>query len=320
MNPAARPSLTVVVPTHNPRPEFLPGLFRALAAQTLPSGRWELVVVDNASSPALAPDFSPLHARHVPTRLVREPRPGLTHARLAGFAAADAELVLLLDDDNLPAPDLLERALAFATENPRVGVFGGKIRPIHATPPPPWFASTGITLGCRDLGDAPLRVVPPVSEYPRSAPIGAGMVLRAAVARRYAEHVAAQPTVISDRRGSSLSSGGDCEIVLVALAAGWETAYVPELLVEHLIPASRLEPAYLCRLNHDSTRSWVTLLHRFSLNPWPPVHPATLPLRLARAWLRHRPWRGPLERIRWAGVRGLFAGRADLHRLRSRKS
>lgn len=317
---SSSPAISVVLPTHNPRPEFLPGLLRGLAEQTLAAERWELVVVDNASLPALAPDFSTLDARGVHARLVREPRLGLTQARLTGFADARADLILLLDDDNHPSADLLSRALAFAAGNPRVGVFGGKVLPRYAVPPPSWFASTGITLGCRDLGDQPLRAVPPVSEYPRSAPIGAGMVLRASVARRYADHVAAQATVITDRRGTSLSSGGDCEIVLVALAANWEAAYAPDLLIEHIIPAARLDPAYLCRLNHDATRSWVMLLHRFSLNRWPPVHPATLPLRLARAWLRTRPWRGPRERIHWAGIRGLFAGRADLHRLRSHPS
>lgn len=310
--------ISVVIPTHNPKPDLLPGLFHALAAQTLASGRWELVVVDNASIPALAPDFSPLTRLGIPCRLVQESKPGLTHARLAGFAAAVHSLIVLLDDDNLPRSDFLSRCLEFAVAHPEVGVFGGRSLPRYETPPPPWFASTGLGLGCRDLGNQPIfgRATPRPETYPRCAPIGAGMVLRREISRRYTEHVAACPDALTDRQGGNLSSGGDCEIVLVALFSGSDVAYAPDLILDHLISASRLEPHYLAKLNRASSRSWVLLLERFGMNPWPAISPITLPARLLRAWWRAKPWKGPAEYIAWAGAKGLFEGRADITRNR----
>ena len=307
--------ITVIIPTCNPRPELLPGLVAALARQTLSPARWEVFIVDNASREPLSPDLASLASLGVPAIVVREPRPGLTYARLAGFARATRPLIVMLDDDNLPRPDFLERALDFAARHPEAGTFGGRVRPVFAAPPPPWFEACGVSLGCQDFGDeekiTPAALRP--DAYPAHAPVGGGMVLRREVARSYAEHLSAQSgAVITDRQGGSLSSGGDCEIVLVGRRHGWATGYSPELFIEHLIPAGRLLPGYLARLNRESSRSWVRLLARHGINPWPPVRPATVPLRKLRAWFVHRAWRGPLPRIAWSGACGIFEGRADI--------
>ena len=42
--------VSVVVPTHNPRRDYLERVLEALAEQTLDRSRWEMVIVDNASS------------------------------------------------------------------------------------------------------------------------------------------------------------------------------------------------------------------------------------------------------------------------------
>ena len=41
--------VSVVIPTHNPRRDYLAQTLEALAAQTLAPEKWELVVVDNKS-------------------------------------------------------------------------------------------------------------------------------------------------------------------------------------------------------------------------------------------------------------------------------
>jgi glycosyltransferase involved in cell wall biosynthesis len=45
-----KPEVSVVMPTHNPRREYLARTLEALKKQTLDRSRWEVVVVDNASS------------------------------------------------------------------------------------------------------------------------------------------------------------------------------------------------------------------------------------------------------------------------------
>jgi hypothetical protein len=116
-----------------------------------------------------------------------------------------------------------------------------------------------------------------------------------------------------DRVGSALTSGGDNDIVLVALRQGWATAYSPLLRLDHLIGARRLMIDYQSRLHRGCNRSWAMLLALHGISPWKPVPRWTLSLRIARAWWRVKPWRGPEQYIRFNALCGLFEGRADVH-------
>ena len=43
------PVISVVIPTHNPRMDYLRRVLEALRGQTLPREQWEIIVVDNGS-------------------------------------------------------------------------------------------------------------------------------------------------------------------------------------------------------------------------------------------------------------------------------
>ena len=306
------PFLTVIVPAHNPHPGRLRRTLHGLRAQDLPVSAWELLVVDNASSPTLS--LADL-AADAPAnlRLVTEPAPGLSHARRRGFVEARGELLLLVDDDNVLAPDFLSRVVALFAAHPKIGVLGGIVRPEFETSPESWKHEFFPLLALRDLGPAPLIAglrAPGATEdaYPDCAPVGAGLALRAVAARPWLER--ADPSALTDRRGGELTSGGDNDIVLHALRAGWLAGYFPELALTHLIPDGRLAPAYLARLNRGIQKSWMRVLSSHRLNPWPLIPRWTIPLRQARAWLTHRAWTSPAARIRWQGACGHFEGRS----------
>ena len=53
MTPSASANISVVICTHNPRPDYLRRTLDALKTQTLPQEQWELLLVDNASEKAL---------------------------------------------------------------------------------------------------------------------------------------------------------------------------------------------------------------------------------------------------------------------------
>ena len=74
------PRLTVIIPAHNPHPGRLHRTLAGLRAQTLPAADWECLLVDNASSPAID-ESTFTETAPVGLRILREPLPGLTHAR-----------------------------------------------------------------------------------------------------------------------------------------------------------------------------------------------------------------------------------------------
>jgi len=303
--------LSVVLPTHDPHPGRFARTLAGLGAQTLPRERWEAVVVDNASRDACAFDAT----RGPNMRVVREEKLGLTWARARGFAEARGALVVLVDDDNVLAPDFLTNAVRIADTRPDVGAFGGRSLGEFEKPPAPWTSPFHANLAVVDHGAQPLigGFGDGARTYPKFAPIGAGMVLRAECAKLWLDAIAHRTgPVVTDRRGSDLASGGDCDIVLTALEAGWKAGYFPELSLAHLIPAARTERDYLARLARGISRSWVQVLDLHGIRPWKPVPPAAVPLLKMRAWLRLRAWSGDAAHVRWQAACGAFEGRSTL--------
>ena len=309
--------LTVVVPTHRPHLSRLQQTLTGLRAQTLPIERWETLLIDNASVPPV--DVSSLR-HHAPANLrgLAEPVLGLTLARRTGFRAARGDVLVLVDDDNVLAPDYLAEVVRLFAAHPNVGALGGRSLPEFETPLPPDLAEFNGLLACRDLGPSPRLTSlqrDPTSgkpQYPNCAPIGAGMALRHAAAQPWLD--APADSLLSDRRGSALSSGGDNDIVLSVLRAGWSVGYFPTLSLTHLIPAGRVTPTYLARLNRGIAVSWMQVLARHGACAWPPIRRWTVPLRQIKAWFTHRAWSSRAAYIRWQGACGHFEGRATLPR------
>jgi len=305
--------LSVIICAHNSHPGRLRRTLQGLRAQTLPVDRWETLLVDNASVPPLAPSA---FATDAPgnLRLVTEPVPGLSHARRRGFLEARGEFFVLVDDDNVLNPDYLSRVVEHFTAHPGIGALGGPCRPEFERSPEPWQNQFFDLLALRDLGPVPViaSLRPPGASkdcYPLCSPVGAGMALRRAAAQAWLDH--ADPAALTDRRGDALTSSGDNDIVIHVLRAGWEVAYFPDLGLVHLIPAGRLDPAYLARLNRGIQTSWMQVLTHHGLNEWPPIPAWTVPLRQAKAWFTHRAWSSPAAYIRWQGACGHFQGRAS---------
>lgn len=304
--------LSVIIPTHNPDPERLRRTLLGLRAQVVPGVVWEVLLVNNASEQFPGPDF---FTGCVPANfsIVMEPQLGLTTARRRGLSAARGELAVLVDDDNILAPDYLAEVISLFAAQPRLGAAGGKSIPEFAVEPAAWLREFFPLLALRDPGETPLVATSLRpdgairNEYPAFAPIGAGMALRRAAWETWLQAPAAH--ALSDRRGTALTSGGDNEIVFHVLEAGWSVAYSPRLILTHLIPAGRLEPDYLARLNRCIQESWMQVLARHDASPWPPLSPVGAKIRQWRAWFSHRAWSSPAARIRWQGACGHFAGR-----------
>jgi hypothetical protein len=68
-------------------------------------------------------------------------------------------------------------------------------------------------------------------------------------------------SLLTDRRGSTLSSGGDTEMLLTVVNAGLDAWYSPTLAVEHFIPRSRIAFPYLCKLAFGIASSDAQLWH-----------------------------------------------------------
>ena len=103
--------VSIIVPTYM-RDQVLWRSLEGLLPQLRPGD--EILVIDQ-NHPPLKP---PPHLEGAWLRVARQERPSLTRARNLGIAQARHALLVFLDDDILPEPDLLERLCEAAREHP----------------------------------------------------------------------------------------------------------------------------------------------------------------------------------------------------------
>ncbi len=228
--------LSVVVTTWNGASR-LPGTLAAVAAQRVPDGlRWEVIVVDNASS-----DDSGRAARAAwpadapaPLQVVEESRQGVLHANHRGLAQARYDLIALVNDDNRPAPDWMGRAVAFMADHPEAGAVGSQGVADPECPPPAWFGrfATHYAVGGQAAEAGPLR-------EPAQALWGACTTYRTALWRDLLASGFAPRDL--GRHRTQLWAGEDYELGYALRLAGFPLFYEPSLVFRHFIPAVKLD-------------------------------------------------------------------------------
>ena len=110
------PDVSLVVPARNEAAN-IGACVDALVRQR-DHARVEVIVVDNGSS-----DDTGAIARAHGARVVHEPRPGLAHARQAGLAAAQADILVYVDADTILPAGWAAQAVAEFDRNPRLVAF-----------------------------------------------------------------------------------------------------------------------------------------------------------------------------------------------------
>jgi glycosyltransferase involved in cell wall biosynthesis len=129
---ASPPEISVVVATHD-RAGRLAALLQSLREQTASSERFEVIVVDDASSDETPSLLDRELARgELRLRVVRSERSGgPATARNIGWRAAGAPLVAFIDDDCVAVPSWLEEGLRASAATPGA-IIQGRVDPIPA--------------------------------------------------------------------------------------------------------------------------------------------------------------------------------------------
>src|SRR5262245_38916179 len=253
------PEVSVIICSHNPKPDYLRRTLDALRAQTLLKDRWELLLVDNASKPPLASSLD--ISWHPNARQIVESELGLAPARRRGINEASADLLVFVDDDNLLDPSYLSEALSVSREWIRLGVFGsGAIIPEFECQPADYLQKFLHLLALRQNDrDFWSNVI----SSSTATPWGAGLCVRTEVARAYCEFSDRSSFKIIDRQGRSLVSGQDVEIGYFACTLGLGMGNFAGLRLTHLIPKERVEEGYLLRMVEGQELSCALLAYKW---------------------------------------------------------
>lgn len=112
--------ISVVIPTFN-RLETLEYVIPSLLASDLELHRYEVLVADSLSEDGTAEYIAEISAAFPNVRHLPGPYSGRAAARNAGISAARGVLVLFIDADIIPSPELLRRHLERHTASAAVG-------------------------------------------------------------------------------------------------------------------------------------------------------------------------------------------------------
>jgi len=235
--------ISVIICSYNPHKEYLERALNALKVQSLSYEKWQLLLVDNASEKELSTEWD--LSWHPNAKHIRENNLGLTYARIKGIESAEGKLLVFVDDDNILAADFLETSLIIASLNPFIGAFGGKLIGEFEIMPPAWLKPYQSMLAVRDVER---NVWSNLYQW-ETTPAGAGMVIKAEIARIYAQNSSLHPLKkMLGRKGNNTLSGEDGDMVFTAIDMGFGSGRFKELSLIHIIPKQRLEEKYLLKL------------------------------------------------------------------------
>jgi len=234
-----RPTFTVLVVTHN-RADTLRDTLGSLVGLTC-RHPWEVIVVDNNSDDHTRTVVSEVAAiAPVPVQYVHEPRPGKYHALNTGIRCSAGDVIATTDDDAYPRAGWLDCALA-GLEEFGCDFVGGPVHPLWRGTPPWWLQDGNAmyqkVLGLQDHGSQPLEYGLGISW-----PLGVNVAYR----RRVFETVGLFDGRLG-RRAGTLRNQAQREWHLRARTAGIRGFYVPQMIVDHLVSADRLDKQYFRR-------------------------------------------------------------------------
>ena len=236
--------MDIIICTYN-NAALLDRVFTVISLQKVSKNyKWSVLVVDNKCTDETA-DIVDKHinSRLIPNlRRIVETKQGLTSARLCGIKNTTSEWISFVDDDCLLSEDWVDKATQFAASHQNCGAFGGKIILDWETTPSPILIKKSMNFAAGDRGDNPKQLDRGNFHIP-----GAGLVIRRTALEKSGW---LDKQFLNDREGKKLSAGGDSEIVLRILNAGYELWYTPDCVLHHFIPARRISEKYLIDMNY----------------------------------------------------------------------
>ena len=244
------PDISVVIPTHKQR--FLSFTLQALARQKT-RFEYEVLIVENGeldhqTEQSIKRFNDVLTIKHLFTEVA-----GLNYARNLGVESADSPLIALLDDDTEPDDGWLNALVLAHEREPQLGVIGGKTMLRFLTSPPLWI--TGYFR----------NVLSEVDWGPKARPctenewiVGANM----SFTRKVFDSVGSfsNDLGMSGRRIPQLCND-ESEFCYRAAKLGTPGIYYdPRILVQHIIPDSRLKPSYFIHRFYGQGLSTIKML------------------------------------------------------------
>jgi glycosyltransferase involved in cell wall biosynthesis len=243
--------ISVIICCYNSEQKIGQTLIHVAQQNLLSNTLAEIILVNNKSTDQTVAKAKAVWKKlAAPFRLsiIDEQNPGLNHARKTGIKNSMGRFVIFCDDDNWLDKDYLETVLSYFNANPSISILGGVGEAVFEYQKPWWFDKFyhGYAVGKQLPKEGYLNTV-----------YGAGMAIRKEVLT--SKKFNAIPFLLSDRKGTELSAGGDSEICLRARLLGHNIFFTEKLKFKHFLTDNRLTWKYLKKLHLGFAHSAIVL-------------------------------------------------------------
>lgn len=205
---------------------------------------FEIIVIDNASTDDTfleAQKIWNLFDTAITFRIIKESKAGLCNARSRGVKEAVYEFIVFCDDDNWLDENYIDLAYNFLKENRMYAAIGGACEAVfeNGTLVPEWFEDfkNDYAIGTQGIKGNITN---------RGYLWGAGITFRKSIYEKCINN--SLPSLLADRNGKELSSGGDSEICFRFIILGYQLYYTNELKLKHFITPDKLTINYRNKL------------------------------------------------------------------------
>ena len=232
--------IDILFTTHNGA-RTLPRMLQALGALSPPKRPVRILAVNNGSTDETASILAGWVDK-LPLRVLECGKPGKAYAQASAISLLEGDLVVLTDDDILPAPDWLQCLEAAADEAPEVSVFGGAIMPHPIDQTGPWY----------NASEAFKSELFAFTLQRRGLVTGADTIFGPNMMLRHGQAIMSlkEPLVLGP--SSSLKNGkrvfplGDeSEMIARLERAGAKSMFVPEACVSHMVRDFQTDLAFM---------------------------------------------------------------------------
>ena len=239
--------LSVIICTYN-RDKYIYNVLKSIAGNDFPPEKFEIILVNNNSTDNTESECNRFHSDFPQTEFhyFIEKNQGLSHARNRGIKEAKGDILIYVDDDATVNKKYLQAYCTFFEQHLLAMAAGGPIIPVYETQKPKWMSHFTLPLitGYLYRGNR-------ISAFKSGKYPGGGN----AAYRKSVFEKTGLFNVDLGRKGDSLMGAEEKDIFDKMCSFDMKYYYLPEAVLYHIIPETKLTKEYFNRLTYSIGKS-----------------------------------------------------------------
>ncbi len=246
--------ISVIICTYNPEIRLIKRAIKSVLAQKT-SLEYELIIVDNNSSNDFSNNSEIKSLIDYKTKIICECKQGLVFARITGVLNSKFEIIVFVDDDNELSSDYINGVSLLFQKYSKVKIWGaGNINVDFIEGTENWVKKYMMDFYQKRQFTEDL--FGNKEGWTQFYPVGSGMAIEKKSFQLYLDSYSSGQISATGRKGDSLASGEDSQIIWTIIKSGYFVGSSPLLKLVHIIPKKRTSFSYLKRLNFNLSYSF----------------------------------------------------------------